>query len=190
MKFRLTLLIMMLITIPLSAQDFTGELNVGIGASQIDGDTWFGYDKFNGLAGFMVSINAEKKSFFCIGVQLCNRGSKKDQSTNDITYSKIGLRYVELPIYLKIRTKKKFVFLGGLVPSYMIGNVKSFENGDPIPDDGYYKKYDLGLALGVEYQLVNRLWLQYRFMYSTLPIHTNPNQWNNSMNLSISYKMK
>ena len=79
----------------------------------------------------------------------------------------------------------------GLSLGYLMN--ASFLNGNLVSDPDDFKKTDLNLQLGVEYELLPKLWVQGRFAYSLYNITKQTNKnfrfRNNVIQLTFMYDL-
>ena len=189
----------------------------GISTSQVDGDTYAGYDKAGAFAGGFVTTRLSNSnwsaSFELTHIQ---KGSRKipHPDKGDLADYSLKLNYAEVPILLRYNfgavmdsaggKNMKFALEGGLA----IGTLVHFKESDAsgtIPWNGApFQKTDYSILLGLNYFLSKHLVFDVRTEYSILPVRkggtatyyqnwTNkflkPGFYNNLIVFSIHYQI-
>jgi hypothetical protein len=202
---KLILLFLFCITFTtIRSQVFNGGLIVGGVVSQVDGDTYEGYHKFGYLAGALVSLKVSPRSSFQMEIEYIQKGSRRNgDSASPNTYL-LRLHYIEIPLLYQYHFLKNFSAEIG--PAFDI-SIGSYEEADKLEVQNTVKlrAVTLGGILGINYNIVSRLILNFRFGYSLISIRnlngevTPPGyrhilfetgQYNNLMSLSLIYKFK
>lgn len=156
-----------LLSANLLAQRFKGGVMAGVNVSQIDGDSWAGYNKAGLVGGAFVYTDFTDKW----GAQMEIRYAAKGSATpKNYSYSrKYRLQYIEIPVLATFKALKYIAFQGGLSFGYM------FNAGEN--DGGYgYQKISLGkstetaLCVGANFSYFKSFDLNARFAYSVFPI--------------------
>jgi opacity protein-like surface antigen len=157
---------------PLSAQRFQGGLLAGVTASQVDGDSYAGFNKL-GLQGG-VFVNAHLKNNF--GAQLeiryAGKGARKPTSSDDTEIYKLALHYIDLPLMATYTFRKKVIFNLGIVPGYLFA--KNGEDSDgPVEQERFvdFKKMDIAWLAGVNYKITRNILVNVRYSYSLRSIN-------------------
>jgi hypothetical protein len=168
------IVIMMLSCLPLSAQRFGGGLLAGITASQVDGDSYSGYNKI-GLQGGVFVNTAFKKNFGAqMEIRYAGRGAQKITTTDDTEVYKLALHYIDLPLMATYTLKKKIIFDLGIVPGYLFAKGGEDNNGK-LPQEFLvdFKRVDIAWLVGVNYRITNNLKVNLRYSYSLWSINDN-----------------
>lgn len=173
-----------------SAQQFKAGISGGIVTSQVDGDTYSGYNKAGWFAGAFVTsriFGVEKKNWEAsFEITYIQKGSKKvpHPDKGDFSAYKLFLNYVEVPLLLRyyfflsdslsIRSgqeeqKLKFALEGGiafgrLVHSEEYDAVGQVQGGIP------FKKTEVSSFLGLNYFFSTHLFFNIRSQYSVFPV--------------------
>ena len=164
----------------LMSQGFQAGFSVGMNASQIDGDLFSGYNKPGIRAGFLVSYQIRDR--FKIGLELAYNelGSQKKLivgSSSPEEQRKIQLNYLSFPIFAQIQPKSRLNWLSslnfkfGLENSYMIKSKIQDRDDEEILE--YFNNWNLGLLLGVIYEINERIGLEFRINESANLIFNN-----------------
>lgn len=156
--FSLTIYFLLLGTaLPLYAQQFTGGLNLGLTASQVDGDTYKGYNKLGISAGGWVNITFGQHSAFHTGLSYIQKGSRKnpDYEKEDFSSLIIRLGYVEMPLLYQYRLRSGIFLETGTAIGVL---VHSFEEVNGLPSlSNPFGVMDISFQAGIGYQM-NEKW--------------------------------
>lgn len=183
------------------AQRFEGGVIAGFNASQVDGDNYSGYHKPGIAFGGFVQTNLSRTVYAGMELKFMQKGSRNIDSLatdGQIKYV-MRLNYIDLPVYLGIRTSEKISLLAGISPSYLMsGNEYNdygkFEEEDQNP----FEEFDLQGMLGFRFQITQRLFVDLRGAYSLLPIrkqtgdplwYWKSNQFNNLLSTTVLYRL-
>ncbi len=202
MKPFVALLLMMLASPLLFCQSFKGGLMAGLSTTQVDGDTYSGYNRFGIIGGAYVGLDLSPKFAWQLEMKFFQKGSYKKQNQNagDFTTYNLRLNYIEMPFLIKYKFKTKFNFEAGLSLGYLAGVKEGNEDG-PYPSNLLipFHKAELSYLFGVYYQLFKKLSFNVRYEYSVLPIreHINGERWilfqrgqfNNVIGFSFYYQI-
>jgi len=156
---------------PASAQRIIGGISLGTNLTQVDGDQFYGFNKFGLNVGPMVALPFGKKRNWSVSMELLysQKGSYHKGST-DSTYYKLKLDYIDIPVLVHF-TDKKIVSAGvGFCYGQLINKVESDlyivkPNTDFLP-------YDVSVLGEVALRLWNRLWINVRYQYSMVNLRT------------------
>ncbi|MBI3501065.1 MAG: PorT family protein [Bacteroidetes bacterium] len=164
------------------AQQFKVGLLGGISTSQVDGDTYAGYNKAGIYAGGFVSknISSESKWSAVFEITYIQKGSRKlpHPDKGDFTLYKLNLNYAEVPVLLKYsftthdslgEEKIKFQFEGGIAVATLVQSREEDNVGLVIGGIPFEKK-DISYLLGLNYPLGENFSADVRFEYSMLPV--------------------
>jgi hypothetical protein len=161
-----------LLVLPLSlfSQRFKGGILLGLNASQIDGDSWYGYNKAGLVAGAFVFTDFGEKWSAQMEIRYSGKGSASSKRDSLDVRRKFSLRYIEIPVMAKFDVFKYLQLQGGVSFGYL------FYAGQ---DDGYgYEKLnempkpiETALSLGIDFSYFKPLHLNLRYSYSVLPVY-------------------
>lgn len=197
------LYVMLLLTITMTtaafAQRFEGGVLGGFNASQVDGDTHSGYNKPGIVAGAYVINNFSERLFAGMEIKFAQKGSRKNPNfkLGDQEKYIIRLSYIDLPVYIGVRTSERTSILGGVSAGYLIHS-QIRDNYGPYPDQPVFNEFDIQGMLGFRFQITNRLAVDLRGAYSLVPIRENPgkaeiywldSQFNNLLSTTILYRL-
>ncbi|TNF40303.1 MAG: PorT family protein [Bacteroidetes bacterium] len=181
------------------AQRFDGGAIVGYNASQVEGDTYKGYNKPGFVAGFYVETDIAPAIFAAMEIKYSQKGARKKVTTKDPEKYIMRLNYIELPFYLAFRTNDRGSVLAGLSAGYLISG-KEFDNyGEFIPEDqNEFNAFDLEPFIGFQFDFLENLKADLRLGLSVIPIRGKPvntnyywqnNQFNNVITLALYYQI-
>lgn len=184
------------------SQSFKGGIMAGLSASQVDGDTYSGFNRAGLLVGGYVGHDLSAKVSWQLEMKYIQKGSHKRQNSDagDFTTYKLRLNYVELPFTINFKYKPKIILDAGLGLGYLANTKEENQNG-PYPESLLipFHKFEVTYQLGGYYQFNKRLALNIRFEYSLLPIRTNivgerwilfqKGQFNNVICFSLFYQL-
>lgn len=199
----------MLITQLLHAQQqeqrFRTILCAGIVGSQVDGDTYAGYNKSGLYGGAYVNRPLDEKTELEFGITYIQKGARKNANPNkgDLSFYLVRLNYVEVPLMYKINVKK-FKFELGLSYAYLFRY--SEQNTYGYYNDRRLRNYDACYNFGCGYKLSDNLYANLRYNYSFIPIRPFPSNgvylgtfwsrtfnkglYNNDIVVSLNYILK
>jgi hypothetical protein len=183
------------------SQRFEGGVIAGFNASQVDGDLYKGYHKPGIALGGYVQTNLTRTVYAGMELKLMQKGSRNIDSLaieGQIKYI-MRLNYVDLPVYLGIRTSEKISLLIGVSPGYLISGTEYNDYGKfPEQDQHTFNDFDFQGWLGFRFQLTRRLYADLRGSYSLIPIrkqegealwYWKSNQFNNMLSTTIQYRL-
>ncbi|MBV5313416.1 MAG: PorT family protein [Prolixibacteraceae bacterium] len=183
------------------AQRFEGGIIGGLNASQVDGDNYSGYHKPGVALGGYVQTNLSRTVYAGMELKFMQKGSRNIDSLatdGQIKYI-MRLNYVDLPVYLGIRTSEKISLLVGISPGYMISGAEYNDYGKfPEEDQSPFSELDVQGMLGFRFQFTRRLFVDLRGAYSLLPIreqkgdelwYWKSNQFNNILSTTVLYRL-
>lgn len=183
------------------SQRFEGGLIGGFNASQVDGDLYKGYHKPGIAMGGYVQTNLSRTIYAGMELKLMQKGSRNIDSLaieGQIKYV-MRLNYVDLPVYLGIRTSEKISLLLGVSPGYLISGIEYNDYGKfPEQDQNAFNDFDFQGWLGFRFQITKRLYIDLRGSYSLLPIrkqkgdalwYWKSNQFNNMLSTTALYRL-
>jgi hypothetical protein len=192
-----------------NAQVFHGGVLGGFTATQVDGDTYGGYNK----AGFQggVFVNARLSDLFNaqLEIKYTGKGARKPVTSDDPEVYNLTLHYIDIPVSANVRVKQIGSVELGLVPAYLF-SAKGEDSGGNFPSSDYlvtFKKFDFSFMMGVNIKLFEKLKLNLRYTYSLLSIRPEKfengyytwfgnlfgpktGQYNNCLMAGIYYQLK
>ncbi len=197
--------ILIFITISLFAsiaysQPFEGGFFVGFTASQIDGDTYSGYNKPGLTAGAYISRDINYSLNWKAELRYAQRGAYNKGTEQDPSYYKITLHYIEIPLVFQYEVFSRTRLDLGLAPDIYLFHREEDEYGE-LREEDYpaFHPVGLGALAGINYNLNERWIAGVRYNYSIVPIRSHPSgqtyllnrgQYSNVLSLTIYYHIK
>ena len=170
----------------------------GITASQVDGDSYSGFNKLGGTAGLFFNKHIDFNLYWQAEIKYVSRGVYKGPSDNDQTLYRSTFHYVEVPLSVHYLVQEKYFFELGSSPELFIAAAYADENGvlnpEGLPD---MRKIGLSVFAGAGYWFSERMMVGLRFSYSAIPFR-DPQEWNHPryrgyyhsvLSLSLAYSL-
>lgn len=183
------------------AQRFEGGVIAGINASQVDGDFTSGYHKPGIVAGAYVLTDLSRNVFTGMEIKFSQKGSRKNPNfkTGDQEKYIMRLNYIDIPVYVGVRTSERISVFGGLSAGYLMKAAEYDNHGLFAEEDqADFNDIDVQGMLGFRFQLTNRITADLRGAYSILPIREQPgnvsiywldSQFSNLLSTTILYRL-
>ncbi|MBT3385617.1 MAG: PorT family protein [Prolixibacteraceae bacterium] len=186
-----------------SAQRFEGGILAGFNASQVEGDTFKGFNKPGALAGFYVQTDVAPAVFAGMEIKYAQKGARNritPKNPDPVKYI-MRLGYVDVPIFVGFRTNDRGAVVAGISTGYLIHGKEFDEYGEfVIEDQNSFNNIDLQPFLGFQFDMLDQVKLDLRFALSVLPIRGQPgespaniywlsNQFNNVISLALYYRL-
>ena len=199
------LLILLLIHFFASAQKFNGGIIAGGLVSQVDGDTWKGYNKFGFIAGAYVSLQVSQHSSFQMELEYIQKGSRHNADSSnfsDQTYL-LRLHYIEVPVLYQFTFARRFSVEAGPAFDVLMGYEEE-QDGISNPPTEPIRNITLSGILGASCYLTNHLKANFRLNYSLISLRNTSSpypasyrkiffeygQYNNVLSLSLLWDFK
>jgi hypothetical protein len=204
MSVRHLLFFILLFPVPfvIQAQRFNAGVMLGIIASQVDGDTYEGYNKFGYLGGGYVSLQVTPHSSFQMELEYIQKGSRrKDTAVSGGNEYLLRLHYIEIPVLYRYTFKKRYYFEAGPAADITVGSLEMMNGAEP-PSTVPLRPVTLAGILGFGAYLTPHLHLNARFNYSLISIRSENDvsyyrkmlfetgQYNNVLSFSIMWDFK
>lgn len=208
MKYFPVLFLFIVFTSSVRSQTFHGGILAGLTASQVDGDTYAGYDKAGFQGGVFISKGLTRYLDARFEIKYVGRGARNPASTDNTGAYKLGLHYIDLPVMLSARIKQYGSVELGLIPGYLFAIRGEEDNGVLTPEDkATYHKFDLGTLVGANIRITTKFSLNFRYSYSILSIRDlesagsyyswfgklfghSRGDFNNYLSLAVNYTLK
>ena len=181
------------------SQRFDGGALLGFNASQVEGDTYKGYNKPGLVAGFYVETDIAPAIFAAMEIKYSQKGARKKSTSKDPTKYIMRLNYIDLPVYMAFRTSNKSAIIAGVSTGFLISAKEIDEYGEfPTEDQNDFNTIDLEPLLGFQFDFLDNIKADLRFSFSVLPVRGKPvntnyywqnNQFNNVITLSLYYQI-
>jgi opacity protein-like surface antigen len=201
MKKYYYLLVFVIASLSSYSQRFEGGVIAGFNASQVDGDLYKGYHKPGIALGGYVQTNLTRTVYAGMEIKLMQKGSRNIDSLaieGQIKYI-MRLNYVDLPVYLGIRTSEKISLLVGVSPGYLLSGTE-YNDYDKFPEEDQhaFNEFDFQGMLGFRFQITRKICVDLRGSYSLMPIrkqkgdalwYWKSNQFNNLLSTTVLYRL-
>lgn len=182
------------------SQNFKGGINAGLCATQVDGDTYSGYNKAGFMGGGYTQYFFKENMYGQLNLQYVQKGSRKpiNPDKGDYTFYKLSLNYLEIPVSFNY-IFKRFHFGGGLYYGALVKIKEEDMYGElhNLYKNNNFHLYDIGGLAQISYPLFKKVYMTWRYSYSFFPIRLNHNmgynpyinrgQYNNVLIFSFSY---
>ncbi len=180
------------------SQGFKAGLIGGISTTQISGDQLSGFNKAGIVAGGLVSIELSQKFDLQMEIMYFQKGSRKNANPDKLDYTSYRLRlnYFEVPLLLEWKYSKRLSFEGGPTFGALLSSQEEDEYGE-LNISYPFKKFELGLAGGMNIVLIQGLIFNARYESSVLSVRAyvdgqtyrfNKGQYNTALVFSLRYK--
>ncbi len=181
------------------AQRFDGGILAGFNATQVEGDTYKGYNKPGIVAGAYVETDFAPAVFAAMEIKFSQKGARKKSTQKDPEIYIMRLNYVEMPVYVAFRTNERGSIIGGLSTGFLLSGKEFNIDGEfPPQDQQPFKKIDLQPFIGFQFDFLENVKADLRFAFSVLPVRGKPintnyywqnNQFNNVITLALYYQI-
>jgi len=186
-----------------SAQRFQGGILAGFNATQVEGDTFKGFNKPGALAGFYVQTDVAPAVFAGMEIKYSQKGARKRIKPKDPEPQKYIMRlgYIDVPFFAGFRTSDRGAILAGISAGYLMHG-KEFDEYDEfvLEDQNAFNNLDLQPFIGFRFDFLEQASVDLRFALSVLPIRGQPgdnatnyywlnNQFNNVISLALYYQL-
>ncbi|MCK4855969.1 MAG: PorT family protein, partial [Bacteroidales bacterium] len=156
------------------SQKFEGGILGGLTASQIDGDSYSGYNKVGLLAGAFVQRLFTYTLAGQMELRYVQKGSLHTNKPGDPTYYKASLHYIDIPIMAQYIYNEKVVFELGIGPEFLLSAKEQDAYGDLPEREPYFNTFTMSAIAGIGYTFWDLLTFSARFNYSIIPIRDHP----------------
>ena len=161
------------------AQKIKGALNIGLNATQVDGDEVYGYHKFGWNIGPSAIIPFGKFSITLENI-FSQKGSYQKPLYRDLAYAnkdtgmyKLKLTYLEVPVLFSYTDKDLITFGVGISWARLTG-VDEWEDGKRVVtttiQSGPYARNDWEALLDLRLKVYKNLKFNFRYSYSMIKI--------------------
>jgi hypothetical protein len=155
---------------------FNGGLEFGLDFTQVDGDSYYGYNKIGLNAGGIVVIHFTSVIGASMELLYSQKGSRSVGSSSsttagvfDETYT-MKLNYAEVPLMVRYTYNKLVEIESGISYAYLINSAESAQlNGQPVfidPDLNRFNSTDIEYIVGFNVKAVKQFAVDCRFAYS------------------------
>ena len=178
------------------AQTFGGGFLAGISMSQLDGDSFGGFNKAGFTGGIFTNTQINKDMEIQLELRYVQKGSHS--GSKDLNFYSSKLNYIELPLFLRYRIYSKLSADLGIALGYLQKSTEDKDGYGDLPADPAFNKTEFSGLAGLEYQLWKQLSVNVRYNYSILPVRDHPGeqtwylnkgQYNSVFTITIYYQL-
>lgn len=184
-------------SLSLWSQPFEGGFFAGFSASQVDGDTYSGFDKFGITAGAYINREINREWEWKAELRYIQKGAYKGTSVENPDFYRLAIHYVEIPIVIQYYINDEFFLEAGLAPDVYLTHKEEDEHGIiPERESPNHHRFGLNATAGGGYWINDHLNAGIRYSYSAIPMRDhasgqtyllNRGQYNNVLSLSLYY---
>lgn len=181
-----------------TAQPFGGGFFGGISASQVDGDTYAGYNKIGLTAGAYITKELSRVSDLKVELRYIQKGAYHKGPEQDPSLYKLTIHYVELPFMYQYYITDNIIADAGLAPNVFLFYKEEDENGE-FPEDNPFHRFGIDASAGLNYKLTDNIIAGLRYSYSVLPVRDHPSdqtyrlnrgQYSNMFSFTLYYQFE
>lgn len=188
-------------------QDFKAGVLAGSVFSQVDGDSYAGFNKLGLVSGIYVYRSISKKVDLQLEMKLKQKGSRftGDKKKGDFRIYRMNLSYLEIPLLMKYHYTD-FAVEAGLNFSVLMHSKEKDESGEVIYSNPF-EKTELSPLIGFNYEWKNNFSFSVRWSYSLTRIRKlyegkyddigyshwdlqKPGQYNHAISLVVFYAFR
>lgn len=179
-----------------SGQAFDGGLLTGLTVSQIDGDTYGGYNKAGAAAGAWIRTAPGSRTRLQLELRFYMKGASPGSLTGGAVYPITRLMYVDMPILMHLQLARRLSVQCGVAGGYLANAGEDINGYGYQPTTIPFRSFELSGQAGAGFNLTEQWQMNIRFSYSLLPVRLNPGsyvryfdkgQYNNSLAFSVYY---
>lgn len=182
------------------SQTFEGGFFAGFTASQVDGDTYGGFNKIGLSAGGYITKDITRNSNWKAELRYIQKGAYSKPSDENPNLYKLTIHYVEIPLMYQYKIHPLLIIDAGLSPDIYLFHHEEDQYGDM--DQEYrpaYHRVGLNGNIGIYYTLTENINAGLRSSYSLIPMRDhassqtyllNRGQYNNVIGFTIYYHFK
>tara|TARA_Y100001954_G_C15793955_1_gene596607 strand:- start:1433 stop:2047 length:615 start_codon:yes stop_codon:yes gene_type:complete len=170
-----------------NSQNFGGGIILGVNTSQVGGDDLSGFHKAGPIVGIFSNKSINSQINLQFEMYYINKGSNNQDMNNDLHTNylapDITLKYIETPLILQYYLKNSLLLEGGITAAYLMDGYYNDLYGKINNQSNFpFKKYDIGLLIGVNYNYSEKISFNTRLSNSIFPIGKEDNSIFNENN--------
>jgi len=177
----LVIITLFVMAVSIKGQQLNAGFFGGITASQVDGDSYSGFNKLGLTAGFFVNQHIEYNIYWQAEIKYGTRGVYKGPSDNDMTLYRSGYHIVEFPLSVHYLYDERIMVELGTSPEVLVATLFWDENG--ILDPSTYpenRRFGLSVFAGIGYWFNEKVMAGLRYTNSAIPFR-DPEEWNHPL---------
>jgi Outer membrane protein beta-barrel domain len=181
------------------SQFFEGGAVAGLSASQVDGDTYSGFNKLGLLAGGWVRHMFTYTVGGQLEVRYIMKGASRIENVDNAIYYKLTLHYGDVPILINYHYRERVLFEIGLSPEFLFTSREQEDvNGNSPEDAPPFHRLTMSAIGGIGYTFLEKFMVDVRYNYSVIPIRDHPSgqtyllnrgQYSNVLTFSLYYQI-
>ena len=195
---KILLISLVLISVNLFSQNFKGGIIVGISTSQVSGDNLGGYHKAGLCIGVFTLLPISEITHLKMEMNFIQKGSNNPKMLkNEIP--DISTSYLEVPISVNYYQNEITALEIGTQVAFLLSSTDNDIYG-PQQSELFnpFNKLDIGVFIGMNYHLTDKIILNSRMSNSILPIRSHPSnvtyylnrgQYNSLLSFTIHYNI-
>lgn len=152
----------------LVAQQFKGGVFAGMTAAQVDGDNLGGFDLPGANLGFFTYIEISDQSQLQLELSFVQKGSRKEISDTNFNTYKGRLNYISVPVLYRYRWND-FSLEIGPVTDVLVSSQEQW-NGLELESDPPFNRVNLAALIGINYHFSEKVYVNFRSVNSLIPI--------------------
>lgn len=180
-----------------SQNRFRPGIKAGLSTTQVEGDTYTGFNKVGIDGGIYLQAKLNEKWCAQFEFLFVQKGSKHNANPDagDYNFYLMQLNYLEVPILAQYKIRNFTVELGPGF-GYLISH-REFDYWTELTNVEPFSPIELSGSIGISYTLGGRVGMNWRYTNSILPIRTftnptvaatyNPGQRNNVLAFTLFY---
>ncbi|MEI6696864.1 MAG: porin family protein [Bacteroidota bacterium] len=199
MKARFILIFIFLCsTLFVNAQYFNAGIKLGVVGSQVDGDTYGGYDKLGLDIGLFVNYQLSMRTALQLEMEYIQKGSSHTPNVEkgDYIEYKMQINYLQLPVLFQYKLSQNFSAEMGPAFGLLLSNYEEYNQWEIQSNP--FRKFAFSWVTGINYAINDNWNANFRLDYSLMGIRQKPapgdrwiffqyGQFNNALVISIHY---
>ncbi|MBS2096684.1 porin family protein [Carboxylicivirga linearis] len=204
----LILFISLFCFITIQAQEFRAGFTGGPTMSQVDGDTYAGFNKLGFSLGGFVSRQISPSIDLQFDISYIQKGARRAPNIEKAIYDdyEIDLGYIQFPVTARYHFRD-FSVEGGIAIATLLHDDEFWDEQSIKGNEGVppFKSLEFSTVFGLNYHISERLWINGRLLYSLNRIRIpydgeleiydpkkhwlsrKPGQYNNNIVFSVYY---
>lgn len=192
---RISILFLLFLPNLLFAEGFNAGARFGICASQVDGDTYEGFNKPGLIAGIYVNRKVSDLFSMQFEMSFIQKGSRKPVDEFNNSYYLMRLSYLEVPLLIQWHASKSIGIFAGPSFGVLLNSYEETEAGEYKGPD--FEKYEVAARMGLSYKLSDQWYVDGRYSISLTTIRPSPagytpfmekGQYNRLIEIGFSYQ--
>ena len=157
------------------SQNFGGGIILGVNTSQVGGDNLSGFHKAGPIIGFFSNKSINSQINLQFEMYYTQKGSNNQDMNNNLNTNyflpDITLKYIETPLIIQYYLKNRLLLEGGITAAYLMDGYYNDLYGKINNQSNFpFKKYDVGVVVGVNYKYSKTISFNTRLSNSVIPI--------------------